>query len=113
MADAKHLLEFLERGRRMLVDMGLQFLGVEFAPVPTTLLGSKRALLGGLQIAIDRAAGQAEAAGGLGLGTPFPDELDDPFPQIQRVSFHARKPILLCPNVNMKCYNCSTCFSNS
>ena len=104
MADAKHLLEFLERGRRMLANVRLKLGRIEFAPVPPAGLWGQRALLGGLQIAIDRAAGQAEAAGGLGLGTPFPDELDDPFPQIQRVSFHARKPILLCPNVNMKCY---------
>jgi hypothetical protein len=33
------------------------------------------------------------------------DELHHPLPQIQRISFHARKPIFLCPNVNMNCYS--------
>jgi hypothetical protein len=33
------------------------------------------------------------------------DEVHHPFPQVQRISFHALKPVTLCPNVNMKCYS--------
>jgi hypothetical protein len=33
------------------------------------------------------------------------DKLHHPFPQIQCIGFHAKKPIRLCANVNMKCYS--------
>jgi len=71
---------------------------------PTGFRG-KRALLGGSQIAIDGAPAQLEAPSSLGLRTALLDEFDHPFSQLQRISFHARKPITLCANVNIKCYS--------
>ena len=105
MADAKGHLEFLEGGVRVFTDVGVEFLRVEFAPVSPALFGGKRAGLCGGQIAIDGAPGQLEAPGGLGFGTTSVDEFDHPFPQVQRICFHARNPITLCVNVNMNCYN--------
>ena len=105
MADAKHLLEFLEGGIGMLFDLGLEFLRVEFAPVSPACFRSQRACFGGLQIPINGTPGQVKPPGGLGFGAARFDEVHHPFPQVQRISFHALKPITLCPNVNMKCYN--------
>ena len=104
MADAKHLLEFLEGGIGMLFDLGLEFLRVEFAPVSPACFRGQRACFGGLQIPINGTPGQVKPPGGLGFGTARLDEVHHPFPQVQRISFHALKPITLCPNVNMKCY---------
>jgi hypothetical protein len=106
MADAKHLLEFLEGGVGMLADMRLKLLGVQLAPVAPTLLRGEGTGLGGGQIPVNGTPRQGEAPGGLGLGAARLDELDHPFPQVQRIGFHARKPITLCPNVNVKCYIC-------
>ena len=39
MADAEHLLEFLEGGVGMLFDVDLEFLRVEFAPMTPTDFG--------------------------------------------------------------------------
>jgi len=104
MADAKHLLEFLEGGVGMLLDVGAEFLRVELAPMTPAGFGGQRSLLGGGQIAVDGAATEVKAAGGLGFGTAGVDEFDHPFPQIQCIGFHAHKPVTICANVNMKCY---------
>ena len=104
MADAKHLLEFLEGGIGMLFDLGLEFLRVEFAPVSPACFRGQRAGFGGVQIPINGTPGQVEPPGGLGFGAARFDEVHHPFPQVQRICFHALKPITLCPNVNVKCY---------
>jgi hypothetical protein len=67
MADAKHLLDFLEGGVGMFFNVGVEFLGVEFPPMPPTGFRGQRPRLGGLQIAVDRAPPQIKTAGGLGL----------------------------------------------
>ena len=105
MADAEHLLEFLERGVRMFFDVRLKFLRIEFAPMTPALFGGQRAFLGGDQIPINGTPGQIKPPGGLGFGTTALNEFHHPFSQVQRISFHARKPIILCPNVNMNCYS--------
>jgi len=105
MADAKHPLEFLEGGGGVFFDMGAEFLRIELAPFPPALFRGERAAFGGVQIAINRTPGQIKPPGGLGFGTTALNEFDHPLPQVQRISFHARKPISLCPNVNMKYYS--------
>ena len=105
MADAEHLLDFFERGGGMSFDVGGQFFRVELAPGSPARFGRQHALLGGDQIPINRTAGQVKTPGGLGFGTAALNESYHPFPQIQRIGFHARKLISLCPNVNMKCYS--------
>jgi hypothetical protein len=104
MADAKHTLEFLEGGVGMFFDVNLEFPRVEFSPVSPALLRGQRALLGGDQIPINRTPGQIKPPGRLDFGAARLDEFHHPFSQVQRISFHAHKPITLCPNVNMKCY---------
>ena len=88
----------------MLFDLGLEFLRVEFAPVSPACFRGQRACFGGLQIPINGTPGQVKPPGGLGFGPARLDEVHHPFPQVQRISFHALKPVTLCPNVNMKCY---------
>jgi hypothetical protein len=105
MADAKDFLEFLEGGVGMFLDMPLEFLRIEFAPMTPTGFGSQRPGLHGVQVAVNGAPTQFKAPGGLGFGAARLDEFDHPFPQVQGISFHARKPAILCPNVNMKCYS--------
>jgi hypothetical protein len=105
MADAEGLLEFLEGGVGMFLDMSLEFPRVEFAPVSPARFRGQRACFGGVQIPINGTPGQVKPPGSLGFGAARLDEFHHPFPQIQRISFHALKPITLCPNVNMKCYN--------
>lgn len=104
MADAESLLKFLEGGIGMLFDVSLELLRIEFAPMTPTDLGSQRPGLDRIQIAVYGAAPQLKAPGGLGFGAARLDEFHHPLPQVQCISFHARKPITLCPNVNMKCY---------
>jgi len=104
MADRKHPLKFLEGGVGMRLDVDLEFLRVEFAPVAPAVLGGQRSGLRGGQIAVNRPPPQIKAPGGLDLGATLVDELHHPFPQIQCIGFHARKLIRLCANVNMKCY---------
>jgi len=104
MADAEGLLEFLEGGVGMLFDVNLELLRVEFPPVSPALFRGQRPRLYRGQIAVNGAPAEFKAPGGLGFGTARPDEFHHPFPQVQRISFHAHKPITLCPNVNMKCY---------
>jgi len=89
MADAKDLLEFLERGVGMFLDVGVKFGGVEFAPGTPARFGGQGVGLEGGEVAVNGAAGDAEAAGGFGLGAAGLEKLHHPFPQIQRVSFHA------------------------
>ena len=105
MADAKHLLQFFEGGVGVLFDMGAEFLRVEFAPGAPAGFRWQRTLFGGFQIAINGTAGQLKTPGGFDFGAATLNELHHPFPQVQRIGFHARKPISLCPNVNMKCYS--------
>ena len=104
MTDAKHLLEFLEGRIRLPLNLGLQFLRIQLAPVSPTGFWGQVALLSGVQVPINRTPRQAEALGRLDLRAARLDEFDHAFPQIQRIGFHARKPARLCPNVNMKYY---------
>jgi len=107
MAHAKHGLEFFECGVRMFFDVRLKFFGVELAPLPPAFFRGQRAFLGGGQIPINGTARQVKPPGGPGLGAAALNEFHHPFPQVQRISLHARKPARLCPNVNMKCYSCA------
>jgi hypothetical protein len=105
MADTKDLLDFLEGGIGMFFDMRLELLGVELAPMPPALFRGQRALFGGDEIPINGTPSQIKPPGGLGFGAAALNEFHHPFPQVQRIGFHALKPITLCPNVNMKCYS--------
>ena len=109
MADAENSLKFLEGGVGMLFDVDLKFLRIEFAPMAPTLFWGQRAGFSGGQIPINRTPRQIETPGGLGFGTPALNEFHHPFPQAQRIGFHARESISLCPNVNMKCYSALIC----
>ncbi len=104
MADAKGLLEFLEGGVGMLFDVNLEFLRVEFAPMSPAGFGGQRPRFHGLQITVNGTTTEIKAPGGLDFGASRLDEVHHPFPQVQCISFHARKPVILCPNVNMKYY---------
>jgi hypothetical protein len=105
MADAEGLLEFLEGGVGMFLDMSLEFPRVEFAPMTPAGFGGQRPRLHSVQIAVNGTPTEFKAPGGLGFGATRLDEFHHPFPQVQRISFHALKPIKLCTNVNMKCYS--------
>ena len=107
MADAEGLLEFLERGVGMFLDLSLEFLRVEFAPMSPAGFGGQRPRLHGVQIPVNGTPTELKTPGGLGFGAARLDEVHHPFPQVQRISFHALKPVTLCPNVNMKCYSSS------
>jgi len=80
MADRKHPLKFLEGGVGMLLDVDLEFLRVEFAPVAPAVLGGQRSRLRGGQIAVNRPPPQIKAPGGLGFGTAALNEFHHPFP---------------------------------
>jgi len=108
MADAEHLLEFLERGVGVLLDMGAKFLRVERAPLSPARFRRQRPFFGGFQVAINGTPGQIKPPGGFNFGAAALNEFHHPFPQVQRIGFHVRKPISLCPNVNMKCYRYCT-----
>ena len=105
MADAEHLLDFFEGGVRVFFDMGTEFLRVELAPGAPARFRRQRPLFGSFQIAINGTAGKIKTPGGFDFGSPALNEFHHPFPQVQRIGFHARKRISLCPNVNMKCYS--------
>jgi len=107
MADAEHRLDFLEGRVGVFLDVGLELCGVELAPFTPARFRGERALLGGRQIPVNRATSQIKPPGSLGLGATRVEEFDHPLPQVQRISFHAQKPIRLCANVNMKCYSIS------
>ena len=104
MADAEHGLEFLEGGVGMSFYMRLEFLGVELAPMSPALFWRQRTFLGGGQIPIHGTPGHLKPPRCLGFGAATLNEFHHPFPQVQRIGFHAHKPITLCPNVNMKYY---------
>jgi hypothetical protein len=89
MADGKHPLQFLEGGVGMPLDVNLEFLWVEFAPVAPAFLWGQRSGLRGGQIAVNRPPGEVKAPGGLDFGPTLVDELHHPFPQIQCIGFHA------------------------
>ena len=80
MADPKSRLEFLERGVGMFLDMNLEFLWVEFAPMPPTRFRGQYAFLSGVQIPINRTPRQLKPPGGLGFRTTLPNEFHHPFP---------------------------------
>ena len=105
MADAKHGLEFLERGVRMFFDVRLEFMRVELTPMSPALFRGQPPRFHGVQIAVNGAPAEFKTPGGLGFGAARLNEFHHPFPQVQRIGFHALKPITLCPNVNMKCYS--------
>src|ERR1039458_3172591 len=105
MADAQHLLQLFEGGVGVFFDVRLEFLGVELAPMSPALFRSQRTFFGGVQIPINGTPSYCMLPGGLGFGATVLNEFNHPFPQVQRIGFHARKSITLCPNVNMKCYS--------
>jgi len=105
MADAKHGLKFLEGGVRVFFDVRLELFRIELAPMPPARFRRQRPLFGGGQIPINGTPGQLKPPGGFDFGTPALNEFHHPFPQVQRISFHALNPITMCPNVNMKCYS--------
>ena len=105
MADTEDLLEFFEGGIGVLFNMGAELLRVELAPDAPTRFRWQGALLGSDQIPVNRTPGQSKMPGGFHFGTAALNEFDHPLPQVQRIGFHARKPISLCPNVYMKCYS--------
>ena len=80
MADAKRLLEFLEGGVGMFVDVRLEFLGVELAPMSPAFFRDQRAFSGGDQIPINGTPNQIEPPGGLGFGAARLDVFHHPFP---------------------------------
>ena len=88
MADAEHRLDFLEGGGGVFFDVSLELCGVELAPFTPTLFRGERALLGGRQIPVNRAASQIKPAGRRGLGATRVEEFNHPLPQVQRIGFH-------------------------
>jgi len=104
MADAEHRLDFLEGGVGVFFDVGLELGGVELAPLPPARFRVQRTLLGGGQIPIDGTPGQIKTPGSFRLGSAALNEFHHPFPQVQRIGFHALNLISLCPIVYMKCY---------
>jgi len=105
MADAEGLLEFLEGVVGMFLDVHLEFLRVEFAPLTPARFGGQRSRLHGVQIAVNGAPAQCKAPRGLGFRAARRDEFHHPFPQVQCISFHAHKLITLCANVIINCYS--------
>ena len=105
MTDLKHLLDFFKRRVGMLFNMGAEFLRVELPPGAPACFRWQRPFLGGHQIAINGTAGQLKTPGGFDFGAAALNEFHHPFPQVQRIGFHTRKLISLCPNVNMKRYS--------
>ena len=107
MADTKDLLQFLERGVRLVANLGLKFGRIKLAPTAPTGLGGQRVCFGGCQIAINRAFAQPKEPGGPGP-RPAPGHiLHHPLAQIQRVGFHGPQPITYTANVNVNCYSLS------
>ena len=73
----------------MFFDVGLEFCGVELAPMSPALFRGQRPFVGGDQIPIDRTPRQIKPPGGLGFGAAALNEFYHPFPQVQRIGFHA------------------------
>jgi len=80
MADAKDPLQFLEGGVGMLLDVSVEFLRIELAPVSPAGFWGQFPRLGGVEVAIDGAPPQGEAPGGLSFGPPSLKEFHHPFP---------------------------------
>ena len=96
-ADAKDLLQFLERGVGLLADVRLKLGRIELAPVAPTGLGGQGVRFGCGQVAIDGAFAQPKQPGGLGPRAAPGHKLHHPLAQIQRVGFHARSLSLILP----------------
>jgi hypothetical protein len=105
MADAKDLLQFLERGVRLVADVRLKLVRIELAPVAPTGLGGQGVRFDGGQIAIDGALAQPKNTGGLGPRAAPSHKLHHPLAQIQRVGFHPHSLPPYTANVNVKCYS--------
>ena len=99
MADAKDLLEFLEGGVRMFLDVNLEFVRVKFAPMTPARFGGQRPGLPSGQIAVNGAPAETKAPGSLGFGAARLDEFHHPFPRLQCISFH-------CPKAYHTMYQC-------
>ena len=80
MADGENGLQFFERGVGMFLDVRLEFGGVELAPGTPARFGGQRLGLGGGEIAVNGAPGDAEAAGGFDLGAAGLEKLHHPLP---------------------------------
>jgi hypothetical protein len=80
MADAKHDLQFFERGVGMFFDVRLELMGVELAPFPPALFRGERAGLSRGQIAVNGAPPQVKPPGSLGFGSARIEEFDHSFP---------------------------------
>lgn len=78
MADRQGGGDLLERGVRLLLDVGRKFLRIELAPFPPARFRGQRPRLGGGAVAIDRAPRHLKAAHGLGLGTAGLEKFHDP-----------------------------------
>ena len=104
MADTEYLLQFFEGGIGVLFNMGAEFLRVELPPGAPTRFRWQGAFWGRDQIPVNRTPGQSKMPGSCDFGTAALNEFHHPLPQVQRIGFHARKPISLCPNVNRNCY---------
>jgi len=105
MADTEYLLQFFERGVGVLFDMAAELLRVELTPGAPARFRWQGSFFGGFQIPVNGTPGQLKTPGGLGFGTTTGNEFHHPFPQVQRISFHADNLISLCPNVNVKRYS--------
>ena len=97
MTDAEHLLDFLEGGVGVLLDMGAEFLRVELAPGSPACFRGQPAYFSGGQIPINGTPGQVKTPGGLDFGATALNELHHPFPQVQRTGFHASTPSTYVP----------------
>jgi hypothetical protein len=80
MADAKNSLEFFEGGVGMLLDVNLEFVRVELAPMAPALFRGQRPGLSGIQIPINGTPSQIKPPGGLGFGATALNESHHPFP---------------------------------
>ena len=89
MADGQGGGDFFERGVRLFLDVGCKFLRIKLAPFPPARFRGQLASFGGGEVAIDRAPSQVETPCSLNLGTASLKKFHDPFPQIQRICFHA------------------------
>ena len=97
MADAKDPLQFLQRGVRLVADVGLKFGRIKLAPVAPTGLGCQGVRFGRGQVAINRALAQPKNTGGLGPRAAPGNKLHHPLAQIQRVGFHAHRLSFILP----------------
>jgi hypothetical protein len=80
MANAEDLLDFLEGGVGMFLDVNLEFLRVELAPMSPARFRGQRALFGGDQIPINGTPRQVKPPGGLGFRATALNEFHHPFP---------------------------------